>query len=618
MIPRRASRASSTLPIPGDPATRTDPLRFVAHVARSRYRWWIAAMVVGEGINAVCGILLPYALGAVTATVTKTQDGSHAIGPALRHSLVLFAGLCTVELVLGRTNSALQLRVAPRQRQYVAKALFAYVHGHSHRFLNENFAGALAHRISETALGVNLVMWSIVQEFWPMAIVIGAANVLLTVSASPVLGLFMALWSIAFVGISAALARRTQPRAFAASSARSHTAGMVVDSVANHATVRLFAAARHERERIERAYASELETVLKANVELERIRVFQFVAAALLKVGTIGLATHLWHVGALGVGQFVMAVSLSLLIISEVRNLARRFLELFDALGNVGSGLRALLQPHGLPDGADAEELAIPRGAIEFDQVTFAYRGGAALFRDLSVSIPSGQRVGLVGTSGSGKSTFVSLLLRLYDPDSGTIRIDGRDVRTFQQDSLHRQIGLIPQDPTLFHRTLRENIRYGRPEATDGEVEAAARRAHADEFIRRMPESYDSMVGERGVKLSGGQRQRIAIARVVLKDAPVLVLDEATASLDSITEQQIQDALDEVMVGRTVLVIAHRLSTIASLDRILVFSNGLLVEDGRHDELLARRGGYARLWQQQANAVHASPSTIEPTQQVAE
>jgi len=595
------ARPSSTLSIPDDQATRTDPLRFVAHVAASRYRWWIGGMFVGEGINAVCGILLPYALGAITAHVTRAPSGLQAVGPALRRPLILFAALCVAEFVLGRTNSALQLRVAPRQRQYVAKALFAYVHGHSHRFLNENFAGALAHRISETALGVNQVLWSIIQEFWPMAIVIVVANLLLAVGASPWLGLFMGLWSIGFVGISAALARRTQPRAFAASSARSHTAGMVVDSVANHSTVRLFAAFGQERDRIDRAYRSELETVLLANIEMERIRVFQFAAAAVLKVGTIALAIFLWRRGKLGVGQFVMTVSLSLLIISEVRNLARRFLELFDALGNVGSGLRALLQAHGLPDGADAEALSIHRGTIEFDRVQFQYPGGAPLFRGMSIVIPAGQRVGLVGMSGSGKSTFVSLLLRLYDPDSGAIRVDGRDIRTFRQDSLHRQMGLIPQDPTLFHRTLRENIRYGRPDASDDEVVAAARRANADDFIRRMPDGYDSMVGERGVKLSGGQRQRIAIARVVLKDAPVLVLDEATASLDSLTEQVIQDALDEVMADRTVLVVAHRLSTVAALDRVLVFSDGAIVEDGPHSELLGRRGAYFRLWEQQAN-----------------
>jgi ATP-binding cassette subfamily B protein len=207
--------------------------------------------------------------------------------------------------------------------------------------------------------------------------------------------------------------------------------------------------------------------------------------------------------------------------------------------------------------------------------------------------------VSLVGLSGSGKSTFVSLLLRLYDPQSGKVRIDGHDLHSMTQDSLHRQVGLIPQDPTLFHRTLRENIRYGRAGATDAEVEQAARRAHAHDFIAAMPEGYDSMVGERGVKLSGGQRQRIAIARVMLKDAPVLVLDEATASLDSLTEQSIQADLDEAMLNKTVVVIAHRLSTVVHLDRILVFSRGQVVEDGNHESLLARGGAYAALWRAQ-------------------
>jgi ATP-binding cassette subfamily B protein len=296
-------------------------------------------------------------------------------------------------------------------------------------------------------------------------------------------------------------------------------------------------------------------------------------------------------------------VSLALLIIAEVRNLGRRFLDLFESLGNVGSGLREILAPHGLPDGANAAERQIDRGAIQFDAVHFHYAGGAPLFRGLSVSIPPGQRVGLVGLSGSGKSTFVNLLLRLYDPQRGAIRIDGHELRGLLQDSLHRQVGLIPQDPTLFHRSLRENIRYGRPDATDAEVEEAARRAYADEFIRETSGGYDAQVGERGVKLSGGQRQRIAIARVILKDAPVLILDEATSSLDSITESKIQDALETVMAGKTVIVIAHRLSTIVHLDRILVFSSGAIVEDGSHVELIARDGAYRELWSRQSGGL---------------
>jgi ATP-binding cassette subfamily B protein len=283
-----------------------------------------------------------------------------------------------------------------------------------------------------------------------------------------------------------------------------------------------------------------------------------------------------------------------------VRNLSRRFLELFESLGNVASGVRGIVRPHELVDRVDASERPIVRGGIELEDVHFRYVEGSAVFNGLSLSIPAGQRVGLVGVSGSGKSTLVSLLLRLYDPERGSIRIDGHDLRSLTQDSLRRQIGLIPQDPTLFHRSLRENIRYGKTDASDAEIELAARRAYAHDFIGEVSGGYDAEVGERGVKLSGGQRQRIAIARVILKDAPILVLDEATSSLDSITEQQIQAALDDAMQNKTVIVIAHRLSTVAHLDRILVFSHGRVVEDGSHEALLSRRGAYYELWQRQS------------------
>jgi ATP-binding cassette subfamily B protein len=591
----------NTLQFPS-PQLPRDALSFIALVVRSRYRFWLLALASGEAVNALCGILLPYALNRIITTITSSHAEPRAVVGLLVQPLLLFAGLSLGELVLGRVNSAVQLRVTPRQRQYVARALFSYLHRHSHRFLNESFAGALANRINETSHGVNQVLWALITEFWPTAIVIAVANLLLA-SANRWLGLFTGLWSVAFITISLLLARRTQPLAAAASSARSHTVGMVVDSVSNHATVRLFAQLEHERSRLERAYDSELVTVLRANLAMERVRTFQFAASALLKAGTVAVAVTVWSRGALSIGQFVMAVSLSLLIIAEVRNLSRRFLELFEALGNVSSGVRAILQPHELVDSADAFGHPIARGAIELRSVDFKYADGARVFQQFSLAIPAGQRVGLVGFSGSGKSTFVNLLLRLYDPQQGSILIDGHDVRTFTQDSLHAQLGLIPQDPTLFHRSLRENIRYGRSRASDAEVEAAAVRAHADEFIRATPGGYDAQVGERGVKLSGGQRQRIAIARVILKNAPVLILDEATSSLDSLTEQAIQQALDEAMADKTVIVIAHRLSTIAHLDRILVFSDGRVVEDGSHAELLARKGAYHQLWSRQSDGL---------------
>jgi len=581
------------------------PLSFVLEVARGRYRPWLVLLLGCEALNAGCGILLPFALGRILNQVSSArgeQAEPATVFKLLQAPLALFALLCVGELVFGRLSSAIQLRVTPRQRQYVARALFRYLHGHSHRFLTENFAGALANRIAETSHGVNQVLWSLVTELWPMAIVISVSNVLLAL-ANPWLGVFTGVWALLFVACSLALARRTQPLSAAASSARSRTAGMIVDSVSNHAAVRLFAQLEHERARLDAAYAPELVTVLRANLAMERVRLFQFAASAVLKAGIVTLAVWLWSRGAIGVGQFAMSVSLSLLIIAEVRNLSRRFLELFEALGNVGSGVRAIFHPHELSDGADARELPIARGALQFDRVRFRYGDGTPVFRGLSVAIPAGQRVGLVGLSGSGKSTFVNLVLRLYEPETGDIRVDGHALGELTQAALRRQIGLIPQDPTLFHRSLRENIRYGRLEASDADVEEAARRARAAEFIAALPDGYDTQVGERGVKLSGGQRQRIAIARVILKNAPVLILDEATASLDSITEHAIQAAFDEAMADKTVLVIAHRLSTIAHLDRILVFSHGEIIEDGSHQALLARRGHYYQLWTRQSGGV---------------
>jgi ATP-binding cassette subfamily B protein len=597
-----SSLDQAALPVPDASQLPMTAWRFIGYVARGRYRNWLLVLATGEALNAACGITLPYALSRIISNVTNSKSPSAPVMQALWVPLTLFIALCAGELVFGRVNAAIHMRMAPRQRQYVSRSLFHYLHRHSHRYLTENFAGALAHRISETSHGVNNVLWALITELWPIAIVISVANALL-LTASPWLGLFSGLWSVGFIAVSLAMSRRTQPLAFAASNARSHTVGMVVDSVSNHATVRSFARLDHERVRLDDAYGSELTTVLRANLAMEHVRLFQFAASAVLKAGTVAVSVWLWSRGRIGVSEFVLAISLALLIIAEVRNLSRRFLELFESLGNVGSGVRAIFQPHELPDHPDARACELESGTIELHEVDFCYPQGAHVFHGLSLSIPAGQRVGLVGLSGSGKSTFVSMIMRLYDAQSGSIRIGGHELRALTQDALHRQIGLIPQDPTLFHRSLRENIRYGRIEATDVEVEEAARRARAHEFIREIPEGYDAMVGERGVKLSGGQRQRIAIARVMLKNAPVLILDEATSSLDSITEQEIQAALDDAMVGKTVIVIAHRLSTIAHLDRILVFSNGEIVEDGSHAELIAGRGPYYELWSRQSGGL---------------
>lgn len=298
-----------------------------------------------------------------------------------------------------------------------------------------------------------------------------------------------------------------------------------------------------------------------------------------------------------------MAVSVSLLIINEARNLSRRLLDFFEYLGNVSNGVNTIIVSHELVDHPDAVPAKFSNGEIEFRQVNFSYAEGKQVFDGLSVKIPARQRVGLVGYSGSGKTTFINLILRTYDVQGGEILIDGQNICKVTQDSLHAQIGLIPQDPTLFHRSLIENIRYGHVDASDDDVVAAAKQAHAHDFIVSQSEGYQALVGERGVKLSGGQRQRIAIARVMLKNAPILILDEATSSLDSMTEESIQTSLETAMQDKTAIVIAHRLSTIAHLDRILVFDTGRIVEDGTHDELLELKGAYYQLWSRQTGGV---------------
>ncbi|WP_437787622.1 ABC transporter ATP-binding protein [Sorangium sp. So ce1097] len=569
-------------------------------------------MFVFESAHAAFGIMIPYAVGQVIKGVTQESSaGRAALTGELRGALTLFVVLIVGEFLFSRIAGLCQILVGPWQRQNVTRNLYAYLQHHSHRYLSNNFAGALAHRISETSMGVSQTLWAILFDFWPIAIVF-SVSIGLLYRAHPELAAFVSAWAVLFVGISYWLANRCQPHAVRAAAARSETTGKVVDSVTNLTTARLFARLGFEREYLDEQLARELRAVRRSNWYSERVRWFQFASAALLKVGTLYHALRLWQRGDIGVAEFVMATSLSLLIINEARNLSRRFLEFFEFVGNVANGVNTIVRSHELVDRPGAAARRIERGHIELRSVSFGYTPDRPIFERLSVTIPRGQRVGLVGFSGSGKSTFVSLLLRLHDIDAGQIVIDGVDIRDMTQDALHAQISLIPQDPSLFHRTLLENIRYGRLDATDEEVMEAARKAHAHDFIAQMKDGYRSMVGERGVKLSGGQRQRIAIARVILKDAPILLLDEATSSLDSITERAIQDTLDGVMKGKTVLVVAHRLSTVVHLDRILVFENGRIIEDGTHAELLARGGAYQRLWSKQSDGFLAESAADEP------
>ncbi|TBV10929.1 ABC transporter ATP-binding protein [Stutzerimonas kirkiae] len=598
--------APSPLPDTSVEATRiprlpASPLRFTLQFAR-RFRWWYLLIASLQVLASICAVMLPYALGKVVGVIGAGVPGSELYG-ALALPLGLFLGLSLAEVVFSRSAGFCRVYVAPLQRTRVSAELFAYLQHHSQRYISSNFAGSLASRVSETAMGVNMTLWALIFDFLPVLVTMGMAVVLLA-TASGTLALFALLWSLAFVGASYLLARRCQPYSKAFAAARSETTGRIVDAIGNLSAIRLFARIGFERRFLQGFLDKEVKAARNAFYYNEKIVLFQFLAALVLKVGLLFFAVWLWRQDRIDVAGFVMSTSLSFVVIAEARNISRRFLDLFEYIGNIENGVRTIIRPHDIVDAEDARDIEIEHGSIELQNVGFAYEDGQQVFDGLDLKIPGGQRVGLVGYSGSGKSTLLGLIMRLHDPQQGRILIDGEDIRHFRQQSLHSQISLIPQDPSLFHRSLLDNIRYGDPEADREAVEAAARQAYAHDFIQQMQQQYDSLVGERGVKLSGGQRQRIAIARVIVKNAPILIMDEATSSLDSLTEKAIQDALEEVMRDKTVIVVAHRLSTVASLDRILFFDNGRIVEDGSPQELLACPGGaYRRLWEQQVNGM---------------
>lgn len=555
-------------------------------------------MLLLEIGQAAGSILVPYAIKTLMDGVAQ-HSGELPVWEAFKQPLLLLIGLNVLEIVFSRGSGAVLIIMGPRLRQRTSRLLYAYLQQHSPRYFANHFAGSLAHRISETAMSVNHTTWSVICDFWPITVTF-VVSVSLLLRANLGLGSFVAGWVFLYVAISYWLATRCQPYAQAYAATRSLVNGKIVDAVTNILNAKLFARLDYEREYLDGFLETEVQSGRRTFWYMERVRWFQFTAAAILKIGTIGYALMLWDAGLISVGDFAMSTGLALLIIGDARNLTRRFLEFFEYVGNVANGVDTIVKPHEIIDVDNAQPLQVSQGRIEFKNVCFAYEANSPVFENLSLVIEPGQRVGLVGFSGSGKSTFVSLILRNYEPQAGQILLDGQDISQATQDSLHQQVSLIPQEPSLFHRSLKDNIGYGRLDASDEELLAAAKLAHADQFIQAIPEAYESLVGERGVKLSGGQRQRIAIARVMLKDAPILILDEATSSLDSVTEKTIQDNLDRVMGRKTVIAIAHRLSTIAHLDRILVFDQGRIVEDGSHQDLLDKQGFYYRLWAMQA------------------
>ena len=566
-------------------------------------RIYILAMTLCTAVIGVFEALLFGMLGRIVDWLGKIEPSqlwTQQRGTLLLLAAVLFASPLLVALQTLLKHQTLANNFPMLLRWNFHRLMLAQ----SMHFYQDEFAGRVATKVMQTAMAVRET-WLIVADILVFVVIYFVTMVLVIGSLAPWILLpffaWLALYIVALFYFVPRLGRVAREQA----DARSLIVGRITDAYTNIATVKLFS---HTQREASYARSAMQEFMRSAYTQLRLVSGFEIVnhtLSMLLIIGTAGVSLWLWINGAVGVGAVAATTAMALRLNGISHWVMWEFAALFDHMGTVQDGINTLCREHVVTDHADAQPLRVTRGEIFFEQVRFAYGGTTQVIDGLSLRIHPGEKIGLVGRSGAGKSTIVNLLLRFYDVEHGRVLIDGQDIAYATQDSLRAQIGMVTQDTSLLHRSLRDNILYGRPDASEADLVAAAQRAEAHAFIQHLSDpkgrkAYDAHVGERGVKLSGGQRQRIAIARVMLKDAPILLLDEATSALDSEVEAAIQASLYRLMEGKTVVAIAHRLSTIAAMDRLIVLDQGRVIEDGDHRSLLAAGGLYARLWAHQS------------------
>ncbi len=577
---------------------------FYWHYLRHVWLVYAAIMVFGlvgalieVSLFAFVGRIVDLAKSASNPASFFDEHGRTLIGMALVALVARPVAFGLHALLINQTaNANVMGMVRWRQHRYMLR--------HSLSFFQNDFAGRLANKIMQTGGAMRQTVVEIVDALWFVAIYwTSAAVIFFDLDWRLVIPLL--LWLIGFLGAVWFFVPRLIRMATIVSDARSVLTGRIVDSYTNILTVKLFAHTEGEDAYAKEAISDHLEKLKKQLRWITGFEMTQWVLTGLLITITTGLALWLWTQDAITLGAIAVTTGLAIRINNMAGWIMWVITAIFENVGTVQEGMEAISKPWSVVDAPVAKPLAVTKGEIRYENVRFHYGRDSGLIENLTLAIRPGEKVGLVGPSGAGKSTLVNILLRFHDIEAGRILIDGQDVASVAQDSLRSQIGLVTQDTSLLHRSVLDNIRYGRPSATEEEAVAAAKKAHAHEFILDLEDykgrrGYEAQVGERGVKLSGGQRQRVAIARVLLKDAPILILDEATSALDSEVEAAIQEQLYNLMANKTVIAIAHRLSTIAAMDRLIIMEKGHVVEDGSHEELLRRGGLYASLWARQS------------------
>ena len=601
---------------PTDTPERAEPppgfIAFFWHFARQA-KGLFAALFAAGLVVALLDTTIPVFMGRIVTLITATPPEElfekfwpHLVGMALVLLVARPIALTTQNLIANQAISAnVSNRIRWQNHWYVVRQSWA--------FFQNDFAGRIANRVMQTGPAIRETLVAMLTSVWYI-LVYGTSALILLASADPVLALPIVLWFVGYLVMLRVLVPRMRDRSKEVSEGRSMLTGRIVDSYTNILTVKLFARAREEDDYVRDAIDQHTALFYRS---LRLNTLFGLTLSslnAMMVTGTGALALVLWTQGKVEVGTVAMALPLAWQIVNIAGWVAWQITSIFENVGVIQEGMMTIARPIALTDRPDAAALAVTRGEIRFDNVRFGYGRETSVREDgrpyavidgLTLTVKPGEKIGLIGRSGAGKSTLVNLLLRFFDLEGGRILIDGQDIATVEQESLRAQISMVTQDTSLLHRSIGDNIRYGRPQATDAEIVVAAELAHAHEFILELEDwkgrrGYAAQVGERGVKLSGGQRQRVAIARVILKNAPILVLDEATSALDSEVEAAIQSSLGTLMAGKTVIAIAHRLSTIARMDRLIVLDHGRIVEQGSHDELLRHGGHYAALWRRQS------------------
>ena len=546
--------------------------------------------------------LSPYLLKVIIDSVVEFSQNQTKLIAAILIPAALYVSMSIIVNITFRLYDYINLRLNPAIKAAVNKDMFVYLVHHSHTFFQNNFSGSLSRKIFDMASYIDQIVSIFNEWFYPRIMAMIISSITLFIVVKPIFGIILFTWAIFFIFLSFMIAKKSEKLARLNSEAAAKLGGSLSDSITNIMSVKLFSNIPNEVALIDKDIDQLVETDRRLQWRTLKFNFIQGLSVTLLIGSMLTALIYGSTRGWVSPGDFAFVLMLSISFLMSVYEVGQQMLKFSKVIGICNEALSFIRIPHEIIDAPNALPITINNGEIRFNNVTFKHENtNNALFGNLNIVINPGEKVGLVGYSGGGKSTFIKLILRLLDVQSGSIQIDNQDVKQVTKHSLRKQIATIPQEPDLFHRTIMENIRFAKPEASDEDVIAAAKKARCHEFISELPEGYQSLVGERGIKLSGGQKQRIAIARAFLKNAPILLLDEATSSLDSITERYIQESLHEVMANKTTIVIAHRLSTLKDMDRILVFVNGNILEDGSLDTLLKDTNShFYKLWQMQA------------------